>query len=90
MTDTSPSFQLAAAPGAPGAPAHFSKRVAHVPPVSFTATIVLQAARIKYAKYSWQRSRRLMDVTSPCRVCEWRGEGCFKTAIFLHFNTRDK
>lgn len=47
MTDATPSFQLAAAPGAP---AHFSKQVACVPPVSFSVTIVLQAARIKYAK----------------------------------------
>lgn len=47
VTDATPSFQLAAAPGAP---AHFSKQVACVPPVSFSVTIVLQAARIKYAK----------------------------------------
>lgn len=87
MTDAALSFQLAAAPGTL---AHFSKQVAHVPPISFSATIVLQAARIKYAKYSWQRCRQLMDVTSPRIVREWRGEGRFKTAVFLHFNTRDK
>lgn len=75
VTDATPSFQLAAAPGAP---AHFSKQVACVPPVSFSVTIVLQAARIKYAKYSWQRWRQLTDVTSPCTVRGGKGRGLLK------------
>lgn len=84
MTDVVLSFQLAAAPGTP---AHFSKQVSRLPPVS---SIVLQAARIKYAKYSWQRCRQLMDVTSPCIIREERGEGCLKTAVFPHSSAKDK
>lgn len=76
MTDVVPSFQLAAAPGTP---ALFSKQVARLPPVS---SIVPRAARIKYAKYSWQRCRQLMDVTSPCIIREERGEGCLKSGHF--------
>lgn len=41
VTDVVPSFQLAVAPGTP---AHFSKQVARLPPVS---SIVPQAGRIK-------------------------------------------